>query len=111
MTTITAPRPAIGRIVHVRNLENGEISPAVITRVHSATCVDVAEFQNHHASIRHRSSLLLGRPGELHDSEFQWGTRFEDVTIDLDTMTEVEVARNLESSADKPQSDPANVEN
>lgn len=71
-------QPSIGRIVHVRDWSRGQdpavIAAALVTTVHSPTCINVTVFPDGAAPYC-QTSLALGAPGELKPGEWQWPTR------------------------------------
>ena len=60
-------KPTVGRIVHFRTYSNDEVEPAIITKVHNDTCVNLRIFsdsQPHNDEFR--ISVTQG------DSRGQW---------------------------------------
>lgn len=66
-------KPSIGRIVHVAN-ESGYLCAAIVTSVHSETCINVTRF-NIEGSSTHITSLIKveGEPKESID--WNWPPR------------------------------------
>ncbi len=55
-------KPTIGRIVHFTDASGKDVRPAIISRVHNDTCVDVHIFEPH-GGLNFRTSALLTSPG------------------------------------------------
>jgi hypothetical protein len=51
-------KPSVGRIVHV--VEDGQPLPAIITKVHSDTCVNLRVFYDSNRNDAWRSSITQG---------------------------------------------------
>jgi hypothetical protein len=51
-------KPSVGRIVHV--VEDGQPLPAIITKVHSDTCVNLRVFYDSNRNDAWRSSVTQG---------------------------------------------------
>lgn len=62
-TQLAQPKPSIGRIVHFRK-GSAAAQAAIITRVHSDTCVDVAVFTSSDPAVVTRTSAELVDPNE-----------------------------------------------
>lgn len=64
--------PSIGRIIHV--VSNGETIPAIITHVHTETCVNATAF-NKNGTTTGRNSLTLAEATDLTiEHEWTWPT-------------------------------------
>lgn len=70
--------PSIGRIVHVRDWSQGqqepEIAAALITKVHSPTCINVRVFPDCGVPYS-QTSIELDAPNTLTPGKWQWPTR------------------------------------
>lgn len=58
-------KPTVGRIVHYQAKEGQEPHAAIITRVHSDTCVNLVVFDLGTQASCVETSICLGSPGQV----------------------------------------------